>query len=239
MYNQILDANILDQTRDRGDPLVVKVTSDPICPWCFLAKRRLDRAIERVHARVEVAWRPFQLFPEIPPGGVSTTEFLNNRFGDPTAIAQVFDRLAQLGGAVGIDFSFERIKRLPNTLDAHRLIRLAGGSGRQSRFVDALFKAYFEEGLDIGNRAVLLALAELIGMDHDQVLAVLNDDRLLKIEVAESTEARQVDGNALPSMLINDRWLINGIQEGDTLVQAFDFALFGAPGDSPLTRTVH
>ncbi len=147
--------------------LDIDVISDVVCPWCFLGKRKLDIAMKQVpHFDYEVSWRPFQLDPTIPPEGKSRHDYMSAKFG-PEKIAAIHARLEEAGRADGIAFAFDKITRSPNTLDAHRLIRWAQGSGQQSALVDRLFSLYFCEGADIGNRAVLLKAAEDAGLDAE------------------------------------------------------------------------
>src|SRR6476661_199225 len=145
--------------------LEIDVVSDVVCPWCFLGKRKLDAAMKQVpNFDYEVRWRPFQLDPTIPPEGKSRQEYMSAKFG-PERIAEIHKRLEQAGAEEGVAFAFDKITRSPNTLDAHRLIRWAQGSGKQSEVVDRLFTLYFCESADIGDRAVLLGVAEEMGLE--------------------------------------------------------------------------
>jgi predicted DsbA family dithiol-disulfide isomerase len=136
--------------------LAVDVISDVICPWCYIGKRRLEKAIAAHGGPVKVRWLPFQLNPSMPQGGISRREYRTSKFGSWERSHELDAKLVAVGEAEGIHFAFNRIERTPNTLDAHRLIGLADQEGVQGTVVEALFRAYFTEGRDIGNRQTLL-----------------------------------------------------------------------------------
>src|ERR1019366_6801419 len=136
-----------------AEPLTIDVVSDVVCPWCFLGKRRLDTVIRASDgAPIAVRWRPFQLDPSIPAGGMNRRAYMKAKFNDDARLAAVHDRLTEMGRDVGLAYAFDRIERAPNTLDAHRLIRWAAAGDQQDAVVDRLFRLYFEEGRDIGDR---------------------------------------------------------------------------------------
>ncbi len=152
---------------DRTDALTIDVVSDVVCPWCYLGEKRLDLALADESRPVTLRWRPYQLDPTIPEGGLDRVEYMERKFGRDGRLKSVHDQLVRLGAEVGISFAFDRIERAPNTLDAHRLIRWAGSAGSQREVVDRLFRAYFVEGRDIGDRAVLLDVAAASGLDAE------------------------------------------------------------------------
>src|SRR4051794_33176236 len=160
-------------------PLSVDVISDVVCPWCYIGKKRLETALAAVpEVAAEVRWRPFQLDPSIPPGGIDRQEYMLNKFGSDARIGEIHARIKPLGAAEGITFDFEAIRRAPNTLDAHRVIRWAGSSGPsvQNAVVERLFQLNFEEGADLGEAAVLARAASQAGMDSAVVEALLPTD---------------------------------------------------------------
>jgi predicted DsbA family dithiol-disulfide isomerase len=169
---------------DSDQTLVVDVVSDVVCPWCYLGEKRLDAAIAQEPQPVVIRWRPYQLDPTIPEGGLDRAAYMEKKFGKGGRLKTVHDNLMRLGAEVGLPFAFEKIKRAPNTLDAHRLIRWAASAGAQREVVDRLFQAYFVEGRDIGERAVLIDIAKESGLDGDLV------ERLLK-EGADADEVRR------------------------------------------------
>ena len=160
--------------------LRIDVISDVVCPWCLIGKRRLERALELLRegsqqaAQVDVVWHPFQLNPELPLEGVERSEYVARKFG--SRAQDIYSRVTAVGHSVGIDFAFERIVRQPNTAPAHQLIALALAKGRQDQMVEALFRAYFLEGVDLTQTPNLLALAGQAGLDRDEARAWLEDD---------------------------------------------------------------
>ncbi|MGE3934559.1 MAG: DsbA family oxidoreductase, partial [Rhodospirillaceae bacterium] len=138
----------------------IDVIVDTICPWCYIGKRRLDRALQaRPHIAVEIGWRPFQLNPDMPPEGRDRRLYLAQKFGGLDRARQRNAAIAEAGAAEHIDFRFNRIDRTPNTINSHRLLLLAGRHGVQTEALDAVFRGYFTDGLDIGDIDVLADLA--------------------------------------------------------------------------------
>ncbi len=158
------------------ETLTIDVVSDVVCPWCYVGEKRLGLALADEQGPVEIRWRPFQLDPTIPQGGLDRAEYMERKFGKGGRLKEVHDRLTALGAEVGIPFAFDRIRRAPNTLDAHRLIRWAASTGRQAEAVDRLFRAYFVEGLDVGDPAVLVPIARECGLDPESVATLLGGD---------------------------------------------------------------
>ena len=146
----------------------VDVTSDVICPWCYIGKRRLERAVRELGGRheVRVRWHPFQLNPTMPAGGMDRRAYRTAKFGSWERSQALDAQVAAAGEAEGIAFAFDRIGRTPNTLDAHRLIALAGEQGVQDAVVEAFFRGYFTEGRDLGDRGTILDLALQAGLDR-------------------------------------------------------------------------
>ena len=141
--------------------LEIEIVSDVVCPWCYIGKRRLEKALSLVGDGISptLTWRPFQLNPDMPEGGMPRAEYRKRKFGSVERGAQLDARVAAEGKGEGIAFAFERIERTPNTSAAHRLIELAQREGKGQGVVDALFRAYFEEGRDIGDAAVLESIS--------------------------------------------------------------------------------
>ena len=150
---------------EANEILTIDIVSDVVCPWCYVGEKRLEEALAEEAGPVAVRWRPYQLDPTIPEAGLDRAEYMEKKFGNSGRVKSAHDNLTRLGAEVGLPFAFDKIKRSPNTLDAHRLIRWAASAGVQAKVVDRLFKAYFVEGRDIGDRNVLLAIAGECGLD--------------------------------------------------------------------------
>ena len=150
------------------------IMSDPICPWCYIGKTHLDKALADIpdHPFV-IEWHPFQLNPDMPREGMDRRAYLEGKFGGKEGAVRAYAPVVEHAEKAGLNIQFEAMKRTPNTLDAHRLIHWAGIEGKQNQVVDALFRAYFEEGRDIGNHEVLADVADGAGMDASVVLKLL------------------------------------------------------------------
>lgn len=204
-------------------PVNVDVVSDVVCPWCFIGKRRLDAALAAVpDIGVEVQWRPFQLDPTIPPEGKDRRAYMIGKFGSQERIDQIHANIVQLGAVEGIAFDFDAIKVAPNTLDAHRVIRWAAGSGSdvQNRLVDILFRAYFEQGQNIGDHTVLLEAAQLSGMDARLVEALLPSDADRDEVKTEIATASRMGITGVPCFLLENKYAVMGAQETNVLANA-------------------
>jgi predicted DsbA family dithiol-disulfide isomerase len=203
-----------------GVPLSVDVVSDVVCPWCFIGKRRLEKAIATASVPVTVRWRPYQLDPTIPPEGKSRQEYLAAKFGSPERIRQIYERVAATGRGEGIDFAFDRVAVSPNTLDAHRLVRWAEEAGRQDAIVEALFRAYFLDGRNIGNHDVLADIAGRAGLEPLAIrerLASEEDREPVAREVA-SAQAMGVTG--VPTFILARRYALVGAQPAEEIAAA-------------------
>jgi predicted DsbA family dithiol-disulfide isomerase len=198
----------------------IDIVSDVICPWCFLGKRRLDKALASLpDVKAAVAWRPFLLDPTIPPEGIDRRTYLINKFGE--------DRLATLHAPFeearlteGVPYAFEKITRTPNTLDAHRLIRWAHVTGKQHDMAERLFVAYWREGQDIGDRKVLAALAKQIGLDGDEVSNWLAAGTDADAVLNEVDQAIRMGVQGVPCFILAQTHGLSGAQPADSVAAA-------------------
>jgi predicted DsbA family dithiol-disulfide isomerase len=196
----------------------IDVVSDVVCPWCFLGKRKLDAAMKQVpQFEYEVRWRPFQLDPTIPPEGKSRRDYMSAKFGEEKIVA-IHARLEEAGREDGIAFAFDKITRSPNTLDAHRLIRWAQGSGKQSDVVERLFSLYFCEGADIGDRTVLLRVAEQVGLDAETFARLYAEGVDIGTVREEISTAARMGISGVPFFIFNGKYAVSGAQPVDALV---------------------
>ena len=207
-------------------PLTIDIVSDAVCPWCFVGKRKLEAALaQNPDLRAEVRWRPYQLDPTIPAEGIERRAYMEKKFGGPERIGQIHERISGVGGEVGIPFAFEAIKRAPNTLDAHRLIRWAASAGAQDAVVERLFKAFFEAGRDIGDHAVLVDVAGASGMDRDIVARLLASDADIAAVREEIASAQRLGVTGVPFFIIGGRYAVAGAQSSEVLASAMRSAL--------------
>lgn len=201
-------------------PITVDVISDVVCPWCFIGKRRLERALALSDTPVTIHWRPFQLDPTIPPEGKDRRAYMEAKFGSPEKIASIHAHITKLGGELGIPFAFDRIKVSPNTLDAHRLIRWAGEANLQGPVVEALFRAYFIDGRDLGNRDVLAGIAGGAGMDRAEITRRLaTDDDKAEVR-ADIVASQRIGVTGVPTYILANRYGLVGAQPAEELARA-------------------
>lgn len=203
--------------------VTLDILSDPICPWCYIGKANLDRALEKRgdHPFV-VAWHPFQLNPDMAAGGMDRREYLETKFGGKNNAVKVYSRIAEAAEAARLEINFEGIERTPNTLDAHRLIHWAGVEGAQTRVVDGLFKAYFREGRDIGDHRVLGEIAESAGMDRAMVETLLQGDGDRDDIRARDDHARKMGVTGVPTFIVGNRHAVPGAQPVELWVKVMD-----------------
>jgi predicted DsbA family dithiol-disulfide isomerase len=230
-------------TSDRVTPtamLHIEVIADFVCPFCFLGKRRLDEALGAVQGPSETCWYPFQLNPDIPPEGLPFETYLTQRFGGRDNIEPILEHLVAEGRAEGINFEFDRIRHVPNTLPAHQVMQAAESLGlNQVRLADGLMSAFFEEGRNIGERNVLIDIAHQVGMPARDTRRALGSDQARQVVVTREAQVRGSGLNAAPGFLINRRLLVVGAQPTDNLVNAFDRAMFGEGTDSLVSPALH
>ena len=203
----------------------IDVISDTICPWCFIGKRRLARAMAlRPAIAFDVRWRPFQLNPTMPAAGMERGAYLTAKFGVADA-GQMYRQIAAEGEKDGIVFAFDAIRRTPNTIDSHRLIRWAEAAGVQDDIVERLFIAYFENGEDIGDVRVLADIADLCGMDGVAVAELLEGDTDTALVQREDALAREMGVTGVPAFIFGGRLALSGAREAEVMAAVIDKAL--------------
>jgi len=208
--------------------LEIDVISDVMCPWCYIGKTNLDTAIAQMdNIDVEIRWRPYQLDGTLPKQGISRADYLNNKFGGEAGAKEVYGRIRDAGKALGIDFNFEAMEVSPNTMDAHRVIRWAGGQSAeaQNKLVERLFELFFLEGGHIGLDDVLVKAADEVGMDGKIVDDLLKGDQDKAEVSAEIDHARQLGITGVPCFVINNKYAVMGAQPPEQLVAAMEQAL--------------
>ena len=205
--------------------LAVDVISDVICPWCYIGKRRLEKAIVESQQEVRVRWLPFQLNPTMPKEGISRKEYRIRKFGSWGRSQELDANLVAVGQTEGIHFAFDLIEWTPNTVDAHRLIWLADQQGCQDAVVESLFRAYFTEGRVISNRQVLIDVVTEAGLERQLAEVMLNSEEGMDaINEAEGlSRGHQVSG--VPFFIINNEITLSGAQPPDAFLGAFRQAI--------------
>jgi predicted DsbA family dithiol-disulfide isomerase len=200
--------------------LTIDVISDVICPWCFIGKRRLEKALNGRPAAVR--WHPFQLNPDMPREGIDRRTYRIRKFGSWERSQELDARVAAAGQGEGIAFNFDKMARTPNTLDPHRVIWLAGERGVQDAVVEALFLAYFTDGRDLSDRATLAAIAAETGLDRAEVDGLLAGDGGLDAVSAGEEQARRLGVSGVPFFVLNGRVAVSGAQPPELFRQAFE-----------------
>ena len=210
-------------------PFTIDIVSDVVCPWCFIGQRNLAAALETAAARFpertfRVRWRPYQLDPTIPPGGVDRKAYLEKKFGGRTR--DLHTRIARAGAAAGIPFRFDAITIAPNTFDAHRLLHEAGeregeDPGVQTRLAVRLFEDFFLNGADIGDRAVLVAAARDCGLDSARAAELLAGEGASAVQ-AQIIEAQNRGVTGVPFFIFNGAAALSGAQPPDALARAIE-----------------
>lgn len=196
------------------------ILSDPICPWCYIGKTNLDRALEAVpdHPFI-IEWHPFQLNPDMPREGADRRAYLEAKFGGKENAVRAYAAVMDHAEKAGLKINFENMHRTPNTLDAHRLIHWAGIEGKQSAAVSALFKAYFTEGRDIGNQEVLADLADGIGLDASVILRLLQSDADEAMIRERDAHSRKMGVNSVPTFIVANKHAVPGAQSTEVWKQ--------------------
>ncbi|MEL7299710.1 MAG: DsbA family oxidoreductase [Pseudomonadota bacterium] len=189
------------------------ILSDPICPWCYIGKTQLDRALaEHPDHPFTIEWHPFQLNPDMAREGMDRAEYLERKFGGKEAAVQVYGQIQRHADEIGLTANLGDIKRTPNTIDAHRLIHWAGIEARQGPVVDALFQAYFVEGRDIGDAEVLADIADSAGLDAAAVQKLLATDEDVQMIRDRDTHSREMGVNSVPTFIVAGQHAVPGAQ---------------------------
>jgi predicted DsbA family dithiol-disulfide isomerase len=205
--------------------LGIEIVHDLVCPWCFLGVRRLMRTLRRrPDLLFELTWRPFLLNPDMPRVGMARPDYVVRKFGGEDRARRLYASISEIGRAEGVQFRFDRIRRTPSSIDAHRLVRYATRFGRADAMVEALFSAHFTDGRDIGDHAVLAAVGQACGLDPLAVRRFLASDDELDAVHADSLRAHRLGINGVPCFVISGRHAIAGAQEPEVIERLLDVA---------------
>jgi predicted DsbA family dithiol-disulfide isomerase len=209
---------------DRG--VTIEVYSDIVCPWCYVGKRRLERALAQLNggAQARITWRPFQLNPTMPSDGMDRTTYLKAKFGSLENFGRMEEQLLAAGVEERIPFAFEKIQRTPNTFVAHRLVWYAAQQGKQDAMVEALFRGYFLEGKNIGDVKTLTHVAAEAGLDRTETAEFLESEKGVVEVKAEEAVGRRLSIRGVPYFVFNGTVSISGAQHPDIFVSAIQQA---------------
>jgi len=228
---------------DRFTPaatLHVEVVADFVCPFSYLGKRRLDRALEAVQGPTQTSWYPFRLNPDMPPEGLPFEDYLQKRFGGRDNIDPLLEHIAVEGRFDGINFDFDRIQHVPSTLPAHQVMQAAQRMGKDTTaMAEKLMSSFCEHGRNIGERDVLIDIAATVGLTASQTRRAIGSDHARQSVLMREAQARSSGLEAAPGFLLNRRLLVIGAQPADNLVNAFDRAMFGEGTDALVSPALH
>jgi len=200
----------------------IDVVSDVVCPWCYIGKRRLEKAIDQLagQVEVEVEFHPFELNPDMPKEGRNQKQYLADKFGGSDRYKQLTGHVTKVASEEGLHFNFDKQAVSPNTREAHRVIRYAKSEGRQAEAKELFMKAYFEEGVDLSKKENLIGVAVKAGLDKAKVTSLLDsDDGLVEVELAERmNHQRGISG--VPYFIINNKYGVSGAQPTDVFKEA-------------------
>jgi len=200
----------------------IDIVSDVVCPWCYIGKRRIEKAMTQLSDQFEfdVSYLPFELNPQTPKEGFNQKEYLTKKFGSEEKYNQITSHVASVAAEEGLKFDFSKQKVSPNTRDAHRILLFAKQEGKQLIAKEAFMKAYFEEGVDLTKKENLLAISEQVGLNPQRITALLDSEEGLA-EVIMSEQANHQRGiSGVPYYIINNQYGISGAQSSEVFVQA-------------------
>ena len=218
----------MDESLPLTGPLRIDVTSDVVCPWCYIGKRHLEAAMaQRPDIAFDIRWHPFELNPDLPPEGMLRSDYARRKFGaDQSHLQAIFQRVENAAAATGLVLNLGGIKRQPNTLRAHALIEAAlgedGNAERQNRVVEALFTAFLMQGRDVGDPDTLRAIAASAGMKDHEISHALSDDDAHEAVRAQSEQARHSGIQGVPYFVIGEKYALSGAQPVELFLQAFE-----------------
>jgi predicted DsbA family dithiol-disulfide isomerase len=210
-------------------PVRIDVVSDVVCPWCFIGKRRLEKALAlKSDVPVEVHWHPYFLNDWIPREGISREQYLTTKFGSAERYKGIAQRVSAAAAAEGLDYAMDKISRQPNTLDAHRLIRWAGDIGKAAEMKQRLMDLYFTDGADLTDHAVLARAAGDVGLDAEEVRTALASDKDVAATEQEAQRAKEAGIEGVPMFIFNGKFAVSGAQAPEHLAEAIERLAAGA-----------
>ena len=203
----------------------IDIIFDTICPWCFIGKRRLEEMLaRRPHLNAEIFWHAFLLNPDMPAEGVEYDEYIKRKFGDELRSQRLYSAIHQAGKTVDLEFDFTHVKRMPNTIDSHRLVRYAARSDQASEMVEILYQNYFIAGRDIGNRSVLIDIGTDIGFDAETLREYLYSDKDIADIHEQNPRSHRLGISGVPAFIFESQFSISGAQDPSILERMLNIA---------------
>jgi len=203
----------------------IDIISDTVCPWCFIGKRRLERALAmRPNITAEITWHPFQLNPEMPPDGIERQIYLKAKFGSSERAKDIYRAVDQASVCEKLDLQLDDIKRMPNSLQSHRLLHYARRHDKQDVVAENLFQSYFFYGIDIGSIAHLIKIAAESGLDGEDVRSYMESSEDIELVRGHDLQSRKLGVSGVPCFIIAEEYAISGAQESEVFLQVFDAA---------------
>ena len=202
------------------DKLKIDIVSDVVCPWCVIGFINFQKAMTQLREQVEfdISWKPYELHPEIPQNGYDKKLYLEQKFGDLSGRPSPYKQIEEIGNSLGFEFNFSKTERIPNTFNAHRLLWKAKKEDLQTELSEALFKAYFTDGRDVGSIEVLCDIASEAGMEKEEIKEFLNSKEGGQETADEEMSFIEKSIGAVPTYFINNQYIIQGGQEPETFV---------------------
>ena len=202
------------------DKLKIDIVSDVVCPWCVIGFINLQKAMKELNDQIkfEISWKPYELHPEIPQNGYDKKLYLEQKFGDLSGRQSPYKQIEEIGNSLGFEFNFSKTERIPNTFNAHRLLWKSKQEGLQTELSEALFKAYFTDGRDVGSIEVLSDIAHEVGMKKKEIKNFLNSKEGGQETADEEMNFIEKSIGAVPTYFINNKYIIQGGQEPETFV---------------------
>jgi len=209
-----------------GGTIPVEIISDLICPWCFIGKRRFEAALKQIDFadRIRVVWRPYQLNPDMPKAGLDRRQYRTMKFGSLEHSQKLDARIVEAGIQTGLQFNYDKVEKTPNTFEGHRLIWYANQQGKQDAVVEALFKAYFTDGLDVGDVPTLIKVAAQAGLEEKAVTEFLHGNDGIKEVQEEERRGKLMGVEGVPAFVLNGQLLFSGAQDPTTIAQVLSEA---------------
>lgn len=194
-------------------PLQIDIVSDVACPWCYIGKKHLEKALESFDSQpVEITWHPYQLDPTIPAEGISRDEYFTNKFGSIDRVEQIFERVVGVGEKAGITFNFDKMPKAVNTIPLHKMLHIAREEGTQIELEERFFKAYFTDGIDFSDKEQLITFMTDFGWNREKTESILSNEEITYHVSQEIKHFQSLGVSGVPFFILNNKYGISGAQ---------------------------